>query len=91
MGYAEGHSLETFQVLNPKARNINLINDVIFINKSYGEFNKADYPVIVQASNEGLDDEDNDQCIFINNRNNNDDVMQLAMIQKVKTLKKKLK
>ena len=30
-----------------------------------------DNPVIVLTSYKGLDDEDNDECIFINNRNNN--------------------
>ena len=71
--YYDRHQVGTFCVLNPKTRKINLIHDVTFLNKSYGEFNKVDDTVIVPMSYEGLNDEDVDDSIFINNRSNNND------------------
>ena len=44
-----------------------------FLNKSYGEFNEVDDPVIVLESYEGSGDEDYDEIIWINNENNNND------------------
>ena len=42
-----------------------------FLNKLYGEWNKIDDSVIVLASYERLDDEDNVESIFENNNNIN--------------------
>ena len=62
---AYGHPVGTFWVLNPKTWQINLTCDMIFLNKSYNEFNKVDDRVTVLVHYEGSNDDDDDiESIF---------------------------
>ena len=45
VSYAEGHPIGTYQILNPKTKKIILIQDVTFLQKSYGEYSKVEKPV----------------------------------------------
>ena len=47
--------------------------DVTFPNKLYGESNKIDDPISFPMIYKGLDDEENDESIFIHNWSNNYD------------------
>ena len=47
-----------YQAFNPKTRKTSLTNDVTFLGKSFGKWNKVKNLSIVLMSYEGLDDED---------------------------------
>ena len=54
MGFADGHPVGTYQVLNPKTYKICLTKYMTFLNKSYDQWGKVKNPVLVPASYEGL-------------------------------------
>ena len=88
LGYVGEHPVGTFQVMSSKTRKINLTCDVTFLKKSYGEFKEVDNPVIIPMSYEGLDDEDNDESNFLNERNNDNGCNVVVMIQSMRARKR---
>ena len=69
VGYADGHPSDTCQVFNSKTKKIILFQDVIFLQKSYGEYNKVEKPVFVTMTYEGSDDEEELKTVPIFNSN----------------------
>ena len=67
VSYAEGHPTSTYQIFNPKTKKIILTQDLIFLQKSYGDYIKVDKPVAVSTSYERLDEEEELIPVVINN------------------------
>ena len=68
---AENYTAGTYQIFNPKRKKNILTQDVTFLQKSYGEYTRADKPVVVTTSYQGLDEEEELKTIPIFNNNNN--------------------
>ena len=57
MVFADGYEVSSCKVLYPKAQQICLTKDVIFLSKSYGEWGMVEKPVVVLISYDGSDKE----------------------------------
>ena len=75
VGYAKNHPPGTYQMFNPKTKWIILTQDVTFLQKSYGEYSKVEKPVILNKSYEGSNDEEELKKVYIDNKNNNANVV----------------
>ena len=56
--FVAGEAISTFCVLYPNTQKISPTNDVTFLDKSHGEWNKAEKPTVVPVSYEGSHDEE---------------------------------
>ena len=70
VGYAEGHPTGTYQVFNPKTKQVILTRDMTFLQKSYGECSKVEKPALVSMSCEGLDYDKEFETVPIISNNN---------------------
>ena len=69
VGYAENHPTSIYCIFYHKTKRIILTRDVTFLNKSYGEYNKVEKPVILRTSYEGSDEEEEFKIVSENNNN----------------------
>ena len=58
VGCADGHPTSAYWVFNPKTEKIILTRDLTFLQKSYGDYNKVEKPVLVTPSYKGSVDEE---------------------------------
>ena len=72
VGYANNHPTGTYHIFNPKTKRIILTWDVTFLNKSYGDYNKVEKPVILTMRYVGSDKEE--EFEIVSNNNNNGDM-----------------
>ena len=56
---------------NPKAKRIVLTKDMMFLQKSYWDYNKIQKPILVNTSYEGSDDEEKVKVVLKNYQNSN--------------------
>ena len=75
MGFADGHTVSTYHILNLKTGKTCLTKDMSFLGNSCGEWNKMQKLALVPMSNEGSDDEEIETLLGNNENKNNSDPM----------------
>ena len=69
--FTEGHPVGTYHVYNPMTRKIIFTKDMIFLQMSYGDWNKIENPVVVPKSYEGSDNDEELETVPVINKNDN--------------------